>query len=265
MTTTSQTWTEEIVDLAGAKIQLVKGGSGDPLLILHDEMGYHGWLRYHEALAQNYTLYIPSHPGFGKSERLDWIMYMRDLAGWYMQALDELNLGQVNLMGFSFGAWLAAEMATMCPERFKKMVLVSAMGIKPPEGEIFDIFLVTSREYFQQAFHDPENTPEYQELYGGDPTPDQVELWETSREQACRLTWRPYMHYPALPQLLRRLKHLPTLIIWGRDDKIVPLSAANVYKESIAQSQLVVLNNCGHHPEMEKTDDFVKQVKDFLG
>ena len=63
MTTTSQPWTEELVNLDGIQLQLFKGGSGEPLLVLHDEMGHPGWLGYHQALAQNYTLHMPSHPG----------------------------------------------------------------------------------------------------------------------------------------------------------------------------------------------------------
>ena len=69
MTTSTEPWTEEIVEVAGTRLQLVKGGTGEPLLILHDELGHPGWLRFHEALAQQHTLYIPLHPGFGKSER----------------------------------------------------------------------------------------------------------------------------------------------------------------------------------------------------
>ena len=115
MVTRADPWTEERVDVAGAGLQLVKGGTGEPLLILHGEMGHPGWLRYHQDLSQDNTLYIPSHPGFGGTDRLDWIMNMRDLAGWYLRALDELALSPVNVIGLSLGGWLAAEMATMCP------------------------------------------------------------------------------------------------------------------------------------------------------
>ena len=80
MTTSSATWTEEMVEVAGAQIRLIKGGSGDPLLVLHDEMGHPGWLRWHEALAQDRTLYITEHPGFGVSPPLDWVMNLHDLA-----------------------------------------------------------------------------------------------------------------------------------------------------------------------------------------
>ena len=264
MTTSSRAWTEETVEVAGTKLRLVKGGSGEPLLILHDEMGHPGWLRFHESLAQHHTLQIPSHPGFGESERLDWIMNMRDMAGWYLEALDDLGLGQVNVVGFSLGGWLAAEMATMCPQQFKRLVLVGAPGIRPPAGEIFDMFLVVAKEYITAGYLDPAGTQEYLQVCPDDPTPEQMEAWEVAREEACRLSWRPYMYYPALPQLLRRLKRLPTLIVWGRQDAIVPLSVGEVYRDSIPGSRLAVLDNCGHHPEIEKSDEFVRLVQGFL-
>ena len=264
MTTTSQVWTEEMVEAAGTKVQLIKGGTGEPLLILHDELGHPGWLRYHQALAQHFTLYIPSCPGFGKSEPLDWIMNMRDMAGWYLQALDDLGLSQVNAMGFSLGGWLAAEMATMCPHQFKKLVLVDAAGIRPPFGDIFDMFLVMAKEFIAAGYLDHASTEEFQQVCPDTPSPEQVETWEIAREEACRLSWKPYMYYPALPHLLRRLKGLPTQIIWGRQDQIVPLSAADVYHKSIEGSQLAILDNCGHHPEIEKCDEFTALVHRFL-
>jgi pimeloyl-ACP methyl ester carboxylesterase len=264
MTTSGGTWTEESVEAAGIKLQLIKGGTGEPLLILHGELGHPGWLRFHESLAQHHTLYIPSHPGFGKSERLDWIANMRDMAGWYLDALDDLAVGRVNAMGFSLGGWLAAEMATMCPTQFKKLVLVGAMGIKPPSGQIYDMFLEVAKEFIKTSYLDPAQTPEFSQICPEQPTPEQVEAWEVAREEACRLGWRPYMHYPSLPYLLRRLRKLPTLIVWGRQDAIVPVSAAEVYHASIPGSQLVILDNCGHHPEVEQSDEFVQRVQAFL-
>ena len=190
---------------------------------------------------------------------------MRDMAGWYLDALDELAVGPVHVMGFSLGGWLAAEMATMCPGQFTKLVLVGATGIKPPTGQIYDMFLEVSKEFITMSYLDPATTPEFPHICPQSPTPEQVEVWEMAREEACRLGWRPYMHYPSLPHLLRRLRNLPTLIIWGRQDAIVPMSVAEVYQASIPGSQLVIVDNCGHHPEIEKTDQFVRQVQMFLG
>jgi pimeloyl-ACP methyl ester carboxylesterase len=264
MTTTSGTWTEEIIELAGTKVQMVKGGSGHPLLVLHDEMGHPGWLGFHEELAKSHTLYIPSHAGFGGSERLDWIMGMRDLAGWYLEVLDDLGLGPVDVMGFSIGGWLAAEMAVMSPDLFKKLILVGATGVRPPQGEIYDMFLVVAKEFITNCVSDPANTPEFQQICPEEPTPEQVESWEMAREEACRLSWRPYMHNPSLPHLLHRLKNLPTLVLGGRQDGIVPLSAAEAYQTAIPGSQLSIIDDCGHRPEVEKPGEFVKLVNQFL-
>ncbi len=264
MTALSIDWTEETVRAAGTDIQLIKGGSGEPLLILHDEIAHSGPLRFLQALAQNHTVYIPSHPGFGKSGRLDWVMNMRDLAGWYLMALDEIGLGPVNAIGLSLGGWLAAEMATMCPQQFKKLALVAPMGVKPPQGDIYDMFLVVVKEFITASFLNPDRTPEFQELCPESPEPEQAQAWEVAREEACRLGWKPYMYYPALPRLLGRLNKLPTLVVWGRDDGIVPVSAAQVYHESIPGSRLEILDDCGHQVYIEKSDEFVALAQEFF-
>ena len=264
MATSTHGWTVEFVAVAGVRLQLAKGGSGEPLLALHGEMGHHGQLRYHEALAEDYTVYIPSHPGFGGTERQEWIMNIRDLAGWYLEAIDDLGLAPANVVGFSLGGWLAAEMAAMSPDLFRKLTLVSPAGIRPPSGEIYDMFLAVARDFLAAGFYNPENTPEFRQVCPEEPEPELVEAWEVAREEACRLSWRPYMHYPSLPHLLHRLKRLPTQIIWGREDGIVPVSASQVYQESIPGSRVNVLERCGHHPELEQTDEFVRLVKEFL-
>ncbi len=264
LTTATQTWTERMAEAAGSTVQVVSGGTGAPLLILHEEMGHPGWMRYHEALAQSFEITIPSHPGFGDSPFIDWIMNMRDLAGWYLAALDDMGIEKTSLLGFSFGGWLAAEIATMEPDRFDKLVLVNPMGIKPPVGEIFDMFLVVAKEFITESFLDPASAAEFENVCPDEPTPEQAERWEVAREQACRLGWRPYMYYAALPHLLRRLKKLPTRIIWGRENPIVPLSAGQVYHESIPGSDFAIIDSCGHRPEIERPDEFVSLVRGFL-
>ena len=74
----AQEWREETVRVAGTDLTLIQGGTGKPLLVLHEELGHPGWLRWHTALAQNRTLLIPLHPGFGKSPRVEWVQGVRD-------------------------------------------------------------------------------------------------------------------------------------------------------------------------------------------
>ena len=264
MTTTS-TWTQERVEVAGAEMQILRGGSGDPLLILHDEMGQPGWLQIHEELAKNYSVIAPSLPGFGVTDRLDWVMNVRDIATWTLWALDELELSNLNLLGFSLGGWLAAEMATQNPQIFKKMALAAPAGILPPTGEILGMFLVVSKEFITAGVHDPEAAPGFEAVCPDEPAAELVEMWETAREEACRLTWRPYMHDRSLPHRLGRLKNLPTLIAWGRNDEVVPPSAGEVYNASIAGSRLVTLENCGHRLDVEKPAELVRALREFFG
>ncbi len=264
MTSVSAAWSEETVAVAGADLSLVKGGSGEPLLVFHDEIAHPGLLRFHRELAESHTLYLPAHPGFGRTPRLDWVMNMRDLAGWYLMALEELGLESVNAIGFSLGGWLAAEIATMSPRQFKKLALVAPLGIRPPEGYIYDMFLSVAQDCITTAFHDPASTPEFTELCPNTPPPEQSQGWDVAREEACRLGWKPYMYYPALPQLLRRLHRLPTMLVWGQQDGIVPVSAAQVYHEAIPGSRLEILDNCGHLPQVEKADSFIALAREFF-
>ena len=246
-------------------MQILRGGSGDPLLILHDEMGQPGWLQIHEELSKNYSVIAPSLPGFGVTDRLDWVMNVRDIATWTLWALDELELSNLNLLGFSLGGWRAAEMATQNPQIFKKMALAAPAGILPPTGEILDMFLVVSKEFITAGVHDPEAAPGFEAVCPDEPAAELVEMWETAREEACRLTWRPYMHDRSLPHRLGRLKNLPTLIAWGRNDEVVPPSAGEVYNASIAGSRLVTLENCGHRLDVEKPAELVRALREFFG
>ena len=245
-------------------MQVLKGGSGEPLLVLHDEMGQPGWVQLHEELAKNYTVYSPSLPGFGVTPRLDWVMNVRDIATWTLWAMEDMGLSNPNVLGFSLGGWIAAEMATQSPSAFRKMALAAPAGILPPTGEILDMFLLVSKEFITAGFHDPD-TEDFQRVCPDEVSPEQVDLWETAREEACRLTWRPYMHDRSLPHRLGRLKGLPSLIIWGRNDAVVPPSAGEVYNLSIAGSRLVTLENCGHRSDIEKTPELAGHLREFFG
>jgi pimeloyl-ACP methyl ester carboxylesterase len=260
-----QQWHQETVNVDGTDLAVIKGGSGQPLLVLHEEMGHPGWLKWHTELARDHTLIIPLHPGFGVTPRADWMMNIRDLTGFYARFIREQKLMPVDVIGFSLGGWVAAEMAANNPEQFKRMVLVGAAGIRPPQGqgEILDIFQLMAPAELAASVLDPEKTPEFDQLYGGI-GPEQFELWEEARAETARLAWVPYLHNPSLPHLLGVVDRLPTLLIWGREDGVVPLSAGESYKKAIAKSKLVVFDHCGHRPEIECNADFVREVKAFL-
>ena len=202
-------FTEEVVDVGGTKVHTLKGGSGEPLLLLHGAGGNNGWLKFVDALAEKYTVIYPSHPGYGKSNRPDWLETIPDMACFYTWYLETLGLEGVRAIGFSMGGWIASEIAAMCNHSFSKLMLVDAVGIKPNDSEITDIFIISPAQVRELGFHDPRQAPEYEALYGGEPTTEQANTAESNREMAVRLCWKPYMHDPRLSSLLQRVK-IPT-------------------------------------------------------
>ena len=264
MTSNSKEYSESTIQVGGTAVSLLRGGSGPTVLVLHEELGHPGWLSWHNDLARDYSLVVPVHPGFGPLPRADWITGVRDLAGFYSRMLREMGKDPVHVIGFSLGGWIAAEMAAADADQFRTMTLVAPGGVRPPEGEILDLFIVTARAYLDASVHDASATPEFATLYGGEETTDQFEAWEDARAESARLAWKPYMHNPSLPHLLEGVQGLPTLIVWGRDDRIIPLSSGEAYNQAITGSELVVLDNCGHRPEIEHSSDFLARVRGLL-
>ena len=259
------TWREETVNVAGSELVLVRGGQGKPLLALHDEMGYTGWMGWNEELAKSCEIIMPLQPGFGKSPRLDWTWRHRDIANFYQNLIRELDLGKVDLMGFSAGGYIAAEMAAANPEQLNSLTLVAPMGIKPDEGEIYDMFACTINTYLRASVSSQDN--EFTAIYGGEMTPEQFELFEDARAESARIGWEPYMFNPSLPWLLRSAANvkLPTLLIHGEEDRIVPQDCIRKYREALPHAEVVNIPGVGHRPEIEKKDAFVSAVKKLLG
>ena len=256
--------TQEFVQAADVSVEIQKAGKGPPLLVLHNEFGVPGWLNAYDELAKQFTVYVPSLPGFGQSSRPDWILDVRDLATWVTWFIRDVNLPvPINVMGFSLGGWVAAEIATMNSAIFRKMVLVAPAGIKPAEGEIFDYFMTSAKEAFLRSVRDANEVPEFERYYGKDWSSEEADQIELNREMACRLTWRPYMYRHTLPALLRGVS-TPTLLVWGRDDNIVPLNCCEQYQRAIPGAQVRIIDNCGHLPEMERLEEFVALSTDFL-
>ncbi len=256
---------EETFRVGETELRVIKGGQGKPLLVLHGELGFPGWLQWLDALAKKRTIWIPLHPGFGKTPMASWIMNVRDLGAFYSRFIREQKLAPVDVIGFSLGGWLAAEMAVANSAQFGKMVLVGAAGLKPPAGEIMDMFTMTARGYLNANVVDSRTNPEFAKLFGGEQTPEQFEAWEDARAETARIAWAPYMYTQSMPELLANVSGLPTLILWGKQDAVTPLSAGELYHQKIAGSKLTTFDNCGHMPAVEKPADFIKAIESFLG
>jgi pimeloyl-ACP methyl ester carboxylesterase len=255
---------EETILVGGVPVHTWVGGQGAPLLVLHGAGGNRGWTRSMASLAERHTVWAPTHPGFGASGDAEWMEGIDDLARFYLWFLDVMGLSRVHLLGHSIGGWTAAELATMRPDAIDRLVLVSPTGLKPAEGEIRDIFFYPPEELLRFNVHDPAGTPEWAELFGGKPGPAEIEIALRNREMAARLTWKPYMFNPRLPHFLPRVPN-PTLIVWGREDQIVPVICGEQYRRLLPNATLRVLDRCGHSAPIEQPDAFANLVLDFLG
>jgi len=252
------------VTVGGARIEYFIGGSGEPLLWLHGSEGNLGWLPLHDELARNFAVYVPTHPGFAGSERPLWLESFIDLSRFYLWIVQELGISRATLAGHFIGGWLAAEMAVMSPHMVTRLLLIEAAGVRPREGEITDIFLHGAEGTRRLSFFDLEQVKDYELLFGSKPSPESREAHVINREAATRYCWKPYMHDPSLLGLLERLRDLPTLVIWGREDRIVPAECGELYRRAIAGARLETIERCGHFPHLEKPAEFWRAVSSFL-
>ena len=254
------THTEEFREIAGVRIQFLMGGVGSPLLYLHGAVGGGIWLPFHDSLARHFTVYAPAHPGFGKSEDPDWLEGIQDLAFYYLNFLDELKLDHVHLVGLSLGGWIAAELAVMCSHRLGRLVLVDAAGIRVPGITPPDLFAMGPEEVVRVLYKHPEAAAA---LFPSDPTPEQLETQLRQRMTVARLAWNPYFENPKLLMRLGRIR-VPTLILWGEEDRLFPLEHAKAFQAAIPGASLAVLPDCGHVPPLDAPEAFVMAVTRVL-
>jgi pimeloyl-ACP methyl ester carboxylesterase len=255
----SVAWTDSVKEIAGCKLHLSRGGKGAPVLVLHHDIGTVDRLPFYDALAAKFDVLVPHHAGWGKSERAEWMRSPRDIAAMASWLLADLGLEQVSLVGLGFGGWVAAEMASLAPTQYRRLVLVGAHGIKPPEGYIADQAIVSYIDYPQSGFHDE---AAFTRVYG-DVSVDQLEAWDVAREMSFRVAWKPYMYSQTLPHLLGGVK-TPALVVWGDDDRIVPISAGKAYVQALHNATMTTVAGCGHFAEMEKPDELAKLTSDFI-
>src|SRR2546425_12032260 len=130
----------------------------------------------------------------------------------------------------------------------------------PPEGDIFDQAIVSYIDYARAGFHDQ---AAFARIYG-DVSTDQLVAWDLCREMSFRIAWKPYMYSQTLPHLLGGVR-APALVVWGDDDKIVPLSAGKKYVEALPGARLEIVAASGHCVDMEQPEKLAKLVTTFIG
>lgn len=243
----------------GCRTRIMRKGTGAPILFLHGASGAGRWLPFMETLAQDFDVIVPEHPGFGGSDTPDWLDGINDLAFFYLDLIDHLGVGPVHLVGTSLGGWIAAEMAVRNCSQLRSLTLVAAAGIHVPGVKRADMFLMSPEELTQNLFHDPA-------LAAAMPAPanqDELMVVLKNRLMTAKLGWSPRFHNPDLKKWLHRVQ-VPTLILWGDDDRLMPPAYGPAYQALIPNARLEIIPACGHLPHVEKAAEFTSKTVAFL-
>ena len=239
------------------------GQEGHPILFLHGGGGFNPQQPFVAPLSAKRRLIAPLHPGFGKSSLPDWLDSVDDIAHLHLELMDILKLDNIDLVGCSIGGWIAAEMATKAPERFRRIVLSGPVGIKvgPPDKlDIPDIFAMPEADVLKLSLHDPERM----KLDTAKMSDDDLSAMFRARETLALLTWEPWMHNPKLKRRLHRVG-APTLFIRGESDGLVSQAYLDAYAGLLPKARTLTIKAAAHVPQLEQPAAFAAAVLEFLG
>ena len=254
--------TDGMVTVAGLGVRVLRKGQGRPLVFLHDSLGNLGWIPLYERLAGDFDVIVPDLPGYGASERPEWARSPRDLAILTLQLLDRLDVRDVVLVGLGFGGFVAAEMATMARPLLRGLVLVGPVGLKPRHGEIADQILRGCVRFGAAGFRDPAS---FRALFDAGNVPDDLyRLWDFSNEMTARVCWKPAMFSLQLRHLLGEVQ-VPALVVFGADDRLVPLDVGHQYVELLPDARLEVVPDAGHWVDLEQPDVLHRLISELDG
>jgi len=259
---------ERSVTVFGAKINYIE--AGDPakpkVILLHGLGGsIANWSLNTAPIAQSYHVIALDQVGFGKSDKPALKYRLGTYADFLDKFMAELKIEKASLVGNSMGGWVAGLMAIKYPNRVEKIVLADAAGIVPTnfsEAQVYQLNNSTRDEIranMKLIFANPmfQNNEAI------------VDQFMTSRVTAGdggtinSLIESIKRREDLLNDRLAEIKK-PTLIIWGKQDGLLPVADAYTFNKGIAGSELVIFDQCGHVPQFEKAGDFNKAVLAFL-
>jgi pimeloyl-ACP methyl ester carboxylesterase len=260
---------EKTATVFGAKINYLEAGDpAKPTVILLHGLGGStaNWAMNVAALSQNYHVIALDQVGFGKSDK----PFLKYRVGTFVDFLDkfmsELKIESASLVGNSMGGWVAALMAIKYPNRVNKIVLADAAGIVPPnfgEAQVYQLNNSTRDEIranMKLIFANPA-------LQNNEALVDQFMTARVSSNDGGTINSIIESIKRKEDFLNGRLGEIkkPTLIIWGKQDGLLPVADAYSFNKGIAGSEIMIFDACGHAPQFEKAADFNKAVLEFFG
>lgn len=226
------------------EVEQICFGAGPPLLFLHGIDGTEGAAHLLNMLSKDFTVYAPSHPGFGASTRPPEVNTIADLAYFYLDYIQRMNLTDITLVGSSFGSWLGCEILTRDASRFTHTILSGPLGLLQVESHrnaLTDIFAIPTDTWPSIFCADSAKFRSPAHNMG----PEELLRIARNREAYVLYGWSPYMANPKLANRLHRVK-TPTLLVHGNEDKIVPAAYGQAFARAIPGARLETAENCGH-------------------
>ncbi|HEV2492252.1 MAG TPA: alpha/beta hydrolase [Terriglobia bacterium] len=257
---------EKTVEVLGQKIRYHETGQGPNLIFLHG-LGSNSaiWAANIGPLSAKYHVYAVDQIGFGRSDKplIDYKIetFVEFLQG-FMQAA---GIPKASLVGNSLGGWIAADFAAQHPAMVDKLVLVDAAGMRPVGGmtklavDLNPSSLAGMRQILEYIVYDKQFVTDALVRHAFEEHLRDGDGYTIERTLAGAFSTDQFEDEKA------RTIHAPTLVLWGHEDALIPLSSAERFQKTIPGSKLVVLNQCGHVPEIEKPQEFNQALLDFLG
>lgn len=255
---------EKTAVVYGQNIRYFEAGQGPAVILLHGLGAVKEvWLGNFDALAAKYHVYAIDQIGFGRSDKP--LLEYR-IATWvdFLEAfMQSQNIAKATLVGNSLGGWIALDFTVHHPEMVDKLVLVDAAGLTwgQPGGPVVELNPASvgeTRSLLEGIFYDKKMVT------------DQfvVQVFTNHMRNNDGYTIQRTLAGFAQPQFEDdKLKsiHAPTLVVWGREDKLIPVARAERFRDGIPGAKLVVFEQCGHVPQLEKPAEFNQALLDFLG
>ena len=249
----------------GRQWQVYSGGAGAPLLWLHGLRGVDLADPLLRALQSRHNVVAPVAPGFNDLDELSKIDSIHELALDYDDLIDELDLKDFTLVGHSFGAMIAGEIAAHFPWRPKSLVLLSPFGLWNDAYPVADVFAIAYTQMDDLLWYDAHAREAFAKRASSDAdaatAADQMITLARSLTAVTKFVW-------PIPDrgLRRRLPRIscPTLAVFGANDAVVPPAYAKEFSAGIRNSQTAVVAGAGHMLPYEKPDVAIELITEFL-
>lgn len=238
-------------------------GEGRPILFLHGAATLEGF-DFADELAKNFRVYLPYHPGFGCSGDAPHISNMTDMVIHYLNLLDHLDLKEKpDLIGFSMGGWMAAELAAVAREKFNRIIFVAPAGINHPDYPPASLSQIPPEELPGYLSHDVSVALKYF------PDPSDTKTAKTfglARQRESEIVGRILtaygMGHPNLPNRISRITN-PSLIIWGECDRLLPPQSAQLWADALPNAQIHIEPDAGHLV-LQEAPNTLSVIRNFL-